>query len=194
MTIASPRCCLKTSRIEAVELVGDQNDHRALPPIRFLEGDRDAVLIPVAFHDVVLQVEGVQEPLGIGGGGVLVDAVACIAAIADHQDDRDVEPFEPAADGIARFHHAGILDQDDRLLPAGPEPGRDRAGMPFAADPDQPKIGIAFHQQVEPVGFAVGQPYDVGDAVLLHLFMHSLGAEHIRRCVAHRTSSFMKSL
>ena len=127
-----------------------------------------------------------MKRLGIGRRGVGGDAVAGPAAIADHHHHRHVEAQQPAAQRIARFLQAGVLDQDHRLRAAGGEPGGDRAGMPLAADPDEAQRRLGLHQQIEPVGLAVGQPDDVGDPVLLHRREHRFRAQRRRRCLAHR--------
>jgi hypothetical protein len=160
-----------------VVFVADQHDDRPSGALGLLEGGGDAPGIDIALDEVIIEAERHQEALGVGRRGVGRDAVAGPAAIADHHHHRNIQAQEPAADRIAGFHHAGVLDQDHRLAPAGEQPGGDRAGMAFTADPDEAQGRLGLHQEVEPIGLAVGQPDDVGDAVLLHLRQHGLGAE-----------------
>src|SRR5262245_46547415 len=92
---------------EAVILVRHQHRHRPLRFPRFLERDRDARRVAVTLDQVVVDAEGIEEALGVGRGGIGVDAVARIAAVADHHHHRHIHPERPAAQGIAGFHEAG---------------------------------------------------------------------------------------
>ena len=99
--------------------IAHQHGYRPLRALGFLEGNRDAVGIGVALDEVIVDTEGVEKTLGIGRGGVGVDAVAGIAAVADHHHHRNFQAQAPAAHRITGFHHAGVLDQDHGHLAAG---------------------------------------------------------------------------
>src|SRR3954467_6389594 len=97
-TIASPRCFANAFNIsavsnidrslfrhEAVILVADEHRHRPLRGLRFLECDVDARSVGVALDEVVVDVERVQEALGVDRCRIGGDAMACPAAHPDHQ-------------------------------------------------------------------------------------------------------------
>ena len=193
MTIASPRCLAKILSMSAVLNIAIP--YFAPKPwyssptsiatgrlffCRFLERDVDARRVGVVLDEVVVDVERVQEALGVGRRGVGRDAVARPAAQAHHQHDRHFHAQEPAADRIAGLHEAGVLDEHDRLRAAGVEARRDRHRGAFARHRDERDRRLRFHQRVEPVRLAVGQPHDVRHAVLLHLVEHRLRAQ-VRR-------------
>ena len=157
--------------------VAHQHGHRAPFPLGLGESDGDAVGVLVGLHQIVVDVEGVEEPFGVEGGGVVDDAVAGPAPVAYHHHHRRVHPEAPAAQGVARFHHPGVLDEDDGFFAAGGQPGGGGESVSLAAHRHQVDRGFIAHQHIEEVGFAVGEPDHMGDAVVFQFRQDAGGAQ-----------------
>ena len=110
---------------------------------------------------------GLHQRLGIRIGGVdgfFPGRGAAVPAPTDHEAERNPGPQAASAQGVPRFHEAGVLDENEGLEAARPEAGGDGDGLTLAGGGDEGYIGVFAHSLVEHAALGVGDCQDMSKA------------------------------
>src|SRR5262249_45374438 len=110
--------------VEAMVFVAHEHRDWSLGLFGLFKGHRNPRRISTGFYEVVVNPEGMQEALGVRSGGILGDAVPSPPAVSNHQHHRNIQAQSPAAERVAGFHQASILNKDDRGFPTHGETSR----------------------------------------------------------------------
>src|SRR5262249_45052808 len=122
--------------VETMVFVTDQHGHRSLRSAGLLERRGNALPVLIRLDQVVVDTEGIQERLCVAGRRIRDHPVTSPPPVSDYHDQRETGIQRHTPDGIAGFHHAGILNQADWYLATHQQPERNGEGFAFAGRGD----------------------------------------------------------